>query len=340
MSSFPETQCRPNETLVFSNGDSIAAGVGATLCAIIGSVMNSATIVAILNYPRTRSHVTTPFVVSLACSDFIFSSLTLPTLAIKFFAREWILGETWCYMYPVVFYSNSAITLLSLIGVTMNRWVLITYPNKSDKIFSRARSKLMILACWIGPFLMMMLSYNGVFGTHGLKCISRSCTIMKDERGMTPKRLFFLVGLVIPCIVLLVTNFMIYYKVYTMRHQMEKQLKSRASMPKGMKEREQRLTKMMLFIFGCFLLTYLPGTVVKLFDNDIYYPTLHVASYIVNWLAVIMNPTIYVATQERYRHAFKYLIGHVIPSQRTPTERLRMDRTSRRRSSVSDTEYN
>ena len=35
-------------------------------------------------------------------------------------------------------------------------------------------------------------------------------------------------------------------------------------MPKGLKQREQKLTKMMLFIFSCFLLTYMPGVIVKL----------------------------------------------------------------------------
>lgn len=49
------------------------------------------------------------------------------------------------------------------------------------------------------------------------------------------------------------------------REHMEAQLKrSSAALPKGLKDREQRLTKMMLFIFGCFLITYLPGAIVKL----------------------------------------------------------------------------
>ena len=49
------------------------------------------------------------------------------------------------------------------------------------------------------------------------------------------------------------------------REHMEAQLKrSSAALPKGLKDREQRLTKMMLFIFGCFLVTYLPGAIVKL----------------------------------------------------------------------------
>ena len=54
-------------------------------------------------------------------------------------------------------------------------------------------------------------------------------------------------------------------QVKMVRKQMEKQLvRTSTIMPKGMKMREQRLTKMMAFIFGCFLLTYMPGAVIKL----------------------------------------------------------------------------
>lgn len=35
-------------------------------------------------------------------------------------------------------------------------------------------------------------------------------------------------------------------------------------MPKGLKKKEQQLTKMMCIIFGCFIVTYMPGVFVKL----------------------------------------------------------------------------
>jgi hypothetical protein len=38
---------------------------------------------------------------------------------------------------------------------------------------------------------------------------------------------------------------------------------SKVSLPKGLKEREQRLTKMMLIIFACFIITYMPSYFVK-----------------------------------------------------------------------------
>ena len=49
-----------------------------------------------------------------------------------------------------------------------------------------------------------------------------------------------------------------------MRKKMEEEMKRASTkVPKGLKEREQKLTKMMAFIFMCFLATYMPGVVVK-----------------------------------------------------------------------------
>ena len=41
------------------------------------------------------------------------------------------------------------------------------------------------------------------------------------------------------------------------------------------------------------------------------WPTLHVLCYIINWISVIMNPIIYVATQEKYRVAIRLLWNRV-----------------------------
>ena len=41
----------------------------------------------ILKYKPIRTHVTTPFVVSLSTSDMLFSALVLPILCIRFVSR-------------------------------------------------------------------------------------------------------------------------------------------------------------------------------------------------------------------------------------------------------------
>ena len=101
---------------------------------------------------------------------------------------DWIMGYFWCQFFPMIFYGNSAVTLFSLLAVTINRWakhktsiisfenlwlnllitslifqrwVLIYYPRKADKIFSRLRSKIMIFACWATAVLMLLPSLTG-----------------------------------------------------------------------------------------------------------------------------------------------------------------------------------
>ncbi len=119
-----ETDCSDVE-LKFSTADTIVAGVLASVCSVLGVAFNLCTVVALLHFPKTRQHVTTPFVVSLAAADGCFSLFTLPMLAAKFFARDWILGGEHgfaCQVFPVLFYGNSAVTLFSLMCVTINRY--------------------------------------------------------------------------------------------------------------------------------------------------------------------------------------------------------------------------
>ena len=54
-------------------------------------------------------------------------------------------------------------------------------------------------------------------------------------------------------------------QVRSVRKQMELQMRTtKTKLPKGIRKSEQKLTKMMVFIFGIFLVTYMPGVIVKM----------------------------------------------------------------------------
>ena len=94
-------------------------------------------------------------------------------------------------------------------ALEFRRWVLIYYPGSSDRIFTRTKSKLYISLCWLLPLCMLLPSVSGVFGYHGLKCSTRSCTLLRDSNGHSPKPLFYIVGLILPCTVLSITNILL-----------------------------------------------------------------------------------------------------------------------------------
>lgn len=117
------TDCYEEEG-AFTSADGIVAGAFASSFAFAGTILNGLTILALLNFERTRVQQTTPFVISLSASDLIFSSVTLPALASKFFAKRWIIGDGdgfGCKIFPLFFYGNSAVTLFSLMSVTIHR---------------------------------------------------------------------------------------------------------------------------------------------------------------------------------------------------------------------------
>jgi hypothetical protein len=50
-------------------------------------------------------------------------------------------------------------------------------------------------------------------GRHGLEMHTQSCTILKDANGKSPKTVLMTIGVVLPMIILIIANSMIYYKV-------------------------------------------------------------------------------------------------------------------------------
>lgn len=86
---------------------------------------NLVTVIALLKYTRLRRHATTAFVISLSISDLIFSAVNLPLTASRYLNEAWVLGETLCKIFPLFFYGNVAVSLLSMVAITINRLVIL-----------------------------------------------------------------------------------------------------------------------------------------------------------------------------------------------------------------------
>ena len=57
---------------------------------------NLLTVVALLRCPKLRCHATTMFVISLAMSDLLFSTINLPLTASRYIHEDWKLGVPMC----------------------------------------------------------------------------------------------------------------------------------------------------------------------------------------------------------------------------------------------------
>ena len=81
--------------------------------------LNLVVIISLINYRRTRRHVTTPFIISLSVLDLVYAGIILPVYAARFANRESPLSEGLCKFFPVAFYGTMGASLLSLTMVSL-----------------------------------------------------------------------------------------------------------------------------------------------------------------------------------------------------------------------------
>ncbi|XP_029165214.1 protein trapped in endoderm-1 [Nylanderia fulva] len=297
----------------------IFAATCAIIFSIIGVLGNLVTVIALLKFTRLRRHATTAFVICLSISDLIFSAVNLPLTASRYLNEAWILGGTLCKIFPLFFYGNVAVSLLSMVAITINRYILISQPGIYSQIYTSRGITLMIIAIWTLSFLMLLPPLLGIWGTLGLDPASFSCTILK-KNGSSPKKFLFVLGFVVPCLVISVSYFCIYWRVRRSRKNLEAHAAERRVGRRGggfQRREDSRVTRLMLSIFVFFLLCFMPLMMTNVIDETMQAPVFHVIASVLAWASAVINPFIYAGTNKLYREAYKQILCP--GSSRTPT---------------------
>lgn len=293
--------------VVFPHAATLFAAICACIFVIIGGLGNLITILALLKCPKMRGHATTAFVLSLCVSDLLFCSFSLPLTAVRYFQEAWTLGETLCKLFPVIFYGNVAVSLLSMVGITLNRYILIACHGLYSKIYKPAYIILQLILVWAIAFFMMLPPLLGIWGQCGLDEGTFSCTILEKD-GKSIKKFLFLIGFLIPCLVIIVSYSCIYWTVKRQKQKLKAHrcLKTKESAITAHRQREDnRLTMMMLTIFICFIICFLPLMLVNVIDShNTSHPWLHIFASVMAWASCVINPFIYAASNRNYRVAY------------------------------------
>ncbi|CAG5100812.1 Similar to Tre1: Protein trapped in endoderm-1 (Drosophila melanogaster) [Cotesia congregata] len=296
----------------------LTAAVCAILFSIVGVLGNLVTIIALMKYTRLRRHATTAFVISLSISDLIFSAVNLPLTASRYLNEAWVLGETLCQIFPLFFYGNVAVSLLSMVAITVNRYVLISKSDIYARLYTNRGITIMLIAIWVVSFSLLLPPLTGIWGRLGLNSKTFSCTILQ-KNGKSPKKMLFVIGFVIPCVVIIVSYLCIYWKVRQSRKNLEAHMVNGGMRRNtGFQRREDsRVTKLMLTIFLCFLLCFLPLMLVNVVDDRVKIPILHVVASILAWASSVINPFIYAGTNKLYREAYRQVLCPITSSKST-----------------------
>lgn len=298
--------------VMFTTGISVFATISAVIILVFGIIGNLLTITALLKYQKLRKHPTTAFVLSLSISDLFFCAVNMPLTAIRFHNQKWTLGDDLCKVFPVFFYGNVAVSVLSMVGLTINRYTLILHPSRYSKIYTPLSLCFQLFMIWAFSFGIMLLPLFEVWGRLGLDEETFSCTILK-KNDTSPKKFIFLFGVLVPCIIISISYSCIFYTV----HKQRAKLKAHSSNSSGRIEsffrskEDCRLTLTLLTIYICFLVCFFPLMLANVIDDDGSYANLHVFASVLAWMSAVINPLIYAIGSQNYRHAYTKLLSEL-----------------------------
>ena len=220
------------------------------LVAVFGLIVNLCVIGTICRVRRLWT-ITNAFVLSLAMADFFMASVLVPL-------------NIWCQYYPgqnastakdTLFPLLGAASLLNLAGVTLERFMSISYPFRYDAFLNRFRATVIIAAIWLVSIFQALLIFA-----------------FKDENGRTPKLyevLRFALVFGLPCLCILLVNIKIYYVARQHARQIN------ASNPNGQSGtrssnrsfiKKLKTVKIIALLVGTFMVTWLPYFCLSIYE--------------------------------------------------------------------------
>ncbi|KAL0281008.1 UNVERIFIED_CONTAM: hypothetical protein PYX00_002138 [Menopon gallinae] len=264
---------------------------------------------------------------NLSVSDLMFCCFNLPLAASTFYSRSWRHGKLLCQLFPLLRYGLLAVSLFTVLAITINRYIMIGHPTLYPMMYKKEYLGLMVACTWVCGFGALVATWLGAWGQFGLDRQIGSCSILPDEKGRSPKTFLFMVAFVIPCIAIVVCYARIFYivrRTALKSHSGARSAKSsrcrannssgRRGSPGGaasagkMTSKDKKLLKMILVIFLSFLICYLPITISKTFRHVLEIHSLNIAGYVLIYLTTCINPIIYVVMSSEYRQAYKNLL--------------------------------
>lgn len=276
-----------------------AAGSFTIIIMVVGVLGNLLTLVALLRHSKIRT-VAAAFIASLCLSDLLFCFLVLPFSASQFFHGTWIHGEILCTMVPTLRYGTIGVSLLSIASISINRYILIAWPQLYSKIYTKTKVILYIAAIWLFSYGLQVPTLMGKWGEYGMDEKLGTCSIKRDKNGNSSKTALFIIGFALPSVIIVVC----YSNIFWVVRKSHKRLAQHCTNDGKFKRSEMKITKMVLVIFVCFVVCYLPITISKVFDPEVKHAPLHVLGYLLIYLGSCVNPVVYVTMNKQYRNAY------------------------------------
>nr|XP_033331745.1 G-protein coupled receptor moody isoform X1 [Megalopta genalis] len=179
---------------------------------LVGIPGNLFTIVALLRTRKLRN-ATAIFIMNLSVSDLMFCCFNLPLATSTFWHSSWSHGALLCRLFPLLRYGLVAVSLFTILAITINRYIMIGHPRWYPTLYKQKYIAPMVVGIWLVAFGVLVVTWFESWGRFGLDTAIGSCSILPDVHGRSPKEFLFVVAFLIPCVAIVVCYARIFYIV-------------------------------------------------------------------------------------------------------------------------------
>lgn len=118
-----------------------------SLVFVIGLLFNMVAVYIFGCTLKLRNETTT-YMINLVVSDSLFV-LSLPFRIVYFIKREWLFGSVLCKISVALFYTNMYGSILFLTCISVDRFLAIVHPFRSQTIRTKRNAKLACCTVWV-----------------------------------------------------------------------------------------------------------------------------------------------------------------------------------------------
>ena len=163
--------------------------VAASAFSSVGVILNTVTLITLINSRKLRAQPTNQFIISLTVSDLLYCAVCLPLTADTFNGCSAVChNEVICKGYAYIFYAVITTMMLSQGAVAFNRFVTVCYPVNPPLRFNFVNNCLLIAFTWIFPLVVLLLPLTDFWGTMGYEPGTGTCTFTEENYDGSPRK--------------------------------------------------------------------------------------------------------------------------------------------------------
>ncbi|KAM9810864.1 opsin 4xb [Neosynchiropus ocellatus] len=250
------------------------------------------------------------FIMNLAVSDFLMAFTQSPIFFINCLFKEWVFGEMGCKMYAFCGALFGITSMINLLAISIDRYVVITKPLKAIKWNSKRRTIIAIIMVWLYSFAWSLAPLVG-WSSYIPEGLMTSCTwdyvtFTLANRSYTMMLCCFV--FFIPLAIILYCYLFMFLAIRRTTREVERlgtQVRKSTLIKQKSIRSEWKLAKVAFVVIVVYVLSWSPYACVTLISwaghSNILSPYSKAVPAIIAKASTIYNPFIYAIIHNKYR---------------------------------------